>query len=132
MGDMLANRYLLDGRATEALRRYRRAVRRAPHEPELQCRLILAQLEADRIEEAAALVLELLRQRGPQALAALRRGCAGYVPTDLPADGPALIGLRALLAGDAERARRYLGRIDPEALPVAAALARQLEAIDGT
>ncbi len=132
MADMLANRYLLDGRASEALRLYRRALARSPQRGELQCRLILAQLEADRIEEAAALVLELLATRGPAALAALRHGCAGFVRTDLPADGPALIGLRALLAGDAERARHYLGRIDPDALPVAAALARQLETIDGT
>jgi len=132
MADMLANRYLLDGRAAEALRLYQRALAHSPERSELQCRLILAQLEADRIEAAAALVLELLRARGPEALAVLRRGCAGYVRTDQPGDRPAVKGLRALLAGDAERARRFLGRIDPNALPAAAALARRLEAIDGT
>lgn len=131
MADMLANRYLLNGFADEALIRYRAALESQPDQPELQCRLILAQLELARADEVAGFVLGVLRDGGPTGLARLRQGCRGFVPNDKPKDPEALIGLRALLAGDWTRARVHLGRVPAAVHPAVAELAEVLESIDG-
>lgn len=128
MGTMLANRYLLNGRAAEALQLYRQALAAAPDQSALQCRLVLAHLEAARVDEAAGFVLGMLDTFGPDALAKLRRGCQGFVPTDVPADHDAVKGLRALMSGHTRRAIDRLGRVDPDQFPAVAALAERLEA----
>jgi len=124
---MLANRYLLNGRAAEALKLYRQALSAAPEQTALQCRLVLAHLESARIDEAAGFVIGMLDEFGPQALKQLKAGCQGFIPTDVPADHDALTGLRALMAGNTRRAKERLSGVDPEAFPAVAALAARLE-----
>jgi hypothetical protein len=127
---MLANRYLLNGQAAKALGLYEADLEERPEQPELRCRLILAQLALERLEEAAGLVLEVLERRGPGALKLLAGGCQGFVPPADTAEPDALAGLRALLRGDLAAGRALLGKVDPTRHPVAASLARALEAAD--
>lgn len=132
MGTMLANRYLLNGRAAEALQLYRQALNAAPEQSALQCRLILAHLEASRVDEAAGFVLGMLEEFGLTALTRLQTGCQGFVPTDVPEDHDAITGLRALMSGNTTRARQRLGNVAPGDFPAVAALATRLEEIHGS
>lgn len=127
MTDMLANRYLLNGELTAALERYRAALAADPDQPAMQCRLILAQLELSRIDDAAGFVLGVLFEDGAAGLARLRAGCRGFVPSDVPGDHDVLIGLRALLEGDSDRALSRLHKVPADEFPAVAALVRHLE-----
>jgi len=124
---MLANKYLLNGQAARALGLYQADLAERPEQPELRCRLILAQLELERVEEAAGLLLEVLAQRGPGALALLVGGCQGFVPAGAADEPPALAGLRAVLGGRLEAGRDLLRAADPDRYPRLAHLARALE-----
>jgi hypothetical protein len=127
MRAMLANKYLLDGQAARALGLYQADLAERPEQPELRCRLILAQLALARVEEAAGLLLEVLEQRGPGALTLLAAGCQGFLPASAGDDPPALAGLRAVLAGELEVGRELLRGADPDRQPLLARLARALE-----
>jgi tetratricopeptide (TPR) repeat protein len=130
MSEMLANRYLLNGRAARALGLYERALEQNPGQRELRCRLILSYLVLERVEQAARLVLETLEAGGTRALAELAAGCQGFVPPGGQEEPAAVGALRALLHGDFPRARRLLAGLEAGVLPVLDRLARHLEASD--
>jgi len=127
MEPMLANRYLLDGKANLALELYRQALIEEPRQSDLQCRFILASMELERVDEAAGFIGVMLDEYGPEALEKLQCGCFGFGPNDRPGEQDAGVGLRALMAGDVEQARQRLGLADPERFPAVAALAKRLE-----
>lgn len=127
MNAMLANRYLLDGRAARALELYKKALDDKPADSELQCRFILAHLELDRVDEVAVFIEKMLDENGLAALEKLNQGCKGYVPTDGPAQHEVVTGLRALIAGDQKRATEQLRLVDAAQFPAVARLADRVE-----
>jgi hypothetical protein len=127
MGAMLANRYLLDGRAAKALALYKKALDDNPDDSELQCRVILAHLELDRVDDVAGFIEKMLDENGLEALEKLNQGCKGYVPTDGPAQHEVVTGLRALIAGDRRRAAEQLHMVDAAQFPAVARLADRVE-----
>lgn len=130
MSEMLANRYLLNGRAAEALECYKKALSSSPKENALRCRMILAHLETSGVNDAASFLLGMFDQLGIEALEEIHEGCRGFVPTDVPEDHDAVKGLRALLAGSIVRSAEKLSKVDPEEFPAVAQLASRLQEIN--
>ncbi len=127
---MLANRYLLNGRAAEALECYRKALAGSTKENTLRCRMILAHLETSGVNDAASFLLGMFDQLGIKALEELHEGCRGFVPTDVPEDHDVVKGLRALLAGNLDRAAKILTKVHSREFPAVARLATRLQEIN--
>ncbi len=130
MNEMLANRYLLNGKAAQALECYRKALAAFPEQSTLKCRMILAHLETSDVNDAANFLLGMFDQLGIKAIEELHKGCRGFVPTDVPEDHEAVKGLRAILSGNLRRAAKILAGVDSNEFPAVARLAARLREID--
>lgn len=119
-----------DGRLDEAATRFRRAAELAPDEAAPRVRLATLALERDELESAEQALLEVLaaEPQQPGALLGLARVQLAQgrpeaaVETLRPVEGAQpeasevsyTLGLAWRQLGEAERARRYLGRVDEE------------------